>query len=356
MKTCFIIMPFATVKGQSNLTKIDLDFIYENKIKKAVLEFEYQGEKYFDEVVRYEEKVGSIVKGIVQKLQNADLVIADLTGLNPNVMYELGVRHSLKRGTIMLTQDFSTFPSDLRDYFAIEYHFTKDIHSLEIDYNNFKIDLHKAMNEVFTTNKPDSPVLDVLKTNILYKDEEEIISIKEQIIILKSFYTDLVDLQEIIEGFKADKNILKNKPNKAFIEIMTLLVNSLRSKLGLVSFKVSEKYLFVDIEMTKNFLDEIVKVLQMDDYLQVSLNLPENENPFAEKTVEMIFDSEYIDPVFLRKKRDIRRIKLANAFTTNEFIHKEIFNEAIKYLAERAEKLECFDEVENLIKTVNPRE
>ena len=39
--------------------------------------FKIDGKKYFDSVLRYEEKVGSIIKGIVQKIKDADLVIAD---------------------------------------------------------------------------------------------------------------------------------------------------------------------------------------------------------------------------------------------------------------------------------------
>ena len=43
---------------------------------------------------------GSITKEIVTSLHTADLVIADLTGYNPNVFYELGVVHSAGRPTI----------------------------------------------------------------------------------------------------------------------------------------------------------------------------------------------------------------------------------------------------------------
>jgi len=40
---------------------------------------------------------GSISHQVIKWLYNADLVIADLTGDNPNVIYELAVRHSFNK-------------------------------------------------------------------------------------------------------------------------------------------------------------------------------------------------------------------------------------------------------------------
>ena len=44
----------------------------------------------------------NILKDIVQPIYEADVVIADLTGLNPNVMYELGLAHSFNKKTITI--------------------------------------------------------------------------------------------------------------------------------------------------------------------------------------------------------------------------------------------------------------
>ena len=70
----------------------------------------------------------NILKDIVQPIYEADVVIADLTGLNPNVMYELGLAHSFNKKTITITQDeLSTLPFDLKQYRAKDYstHFKK---------------------------------------------------------------------------------------------------------------------------------------------------------------------------------------------------------------------------------------
>lgn len=70
----------------------------------------------------------NILKDIIQPLYEADVVIADLTGLNPNVMYELGLAHTFNKKTIIITQDdLSKLPFDLKQYRAKDYstHFKK---------------------------------------------------------------------------------------------------------------------------------------------------------------------------------------------------------------------------------------
>ena len=42
-------------------------------------------------------------------IDTADLLIADLTDLNPNVFYELGIAHGLGIPTVLLTQSITTF-------------------------------------------------------------------------------------------------------------------------------------------------------------------------------------------------------------------------------------------------------
>lgn len=70
----------------------------------------------------------NILKDVVQPIYDADIVIADLTGLNPNVMYELGLAHTFNKKTIIITQDdLNTLPFDLKQYRAKDYstHFKK---------------------------------------------------------------------------------------------------------------------------------------------------------------------------------------------------------------------------------------
>lgn len=75
--------------------------------------------------------VGSIAGDVVRRLATADVVIADLSDLNPNVFYELGIRHALRgQGTIMIADITRTdVPFDLRPYRVIE--FTPDLRGIE---------------------------------------------------------------------------------------------------------------------------------------------------------------------------------------------------------------------------------
>lgn len=64
-----------------------------------------------------------IYDDILQGIRRADIVIADISGKNPNVMYELGIAHSIKQqSTIMLTHDeFTEAPFDIKHFRIISY-------------------------------------------------------------------------------------------------------------------------------------------------------------------------------------------------------------------------------------------
>lgn len=63
----------------------------------------------------------SILKEFVLGIARADLVVADVTGLNSNVMYEVGLAHALGARVVLLTQNISELPFDLRTYKANSY-------------------------------------------------------------------------------------------------------------------------------------------------------------------------------------------------------------------------------------------
>ncbi|MHA3226086.1 hypothetical protein ACV7JQ_09110 [Globicatella sulfidifaciens] len=59
------------------------------------------------------DEAGSITDQIFQKIVNSRLVIVDLTGLNPNVMYELAVRHSFGLPCVMICDIDTKLPFDI---------------------------------------------------------------------------------------------------------------------------------------------------------------------------------------------------------------------------------------------------
>jgi hypothetical protein len=112
-KECFVIMPFSDGKSPHDNKWDDL---FDNSIKPAV---EQAGLGY--RCRRSLNPHGNFMKDIMNHLASAEVTIAVLTELRPNVMYELGVRNALKRKTIMLAEKGSAVPSDLSAFIALFY-------------------------------------------------------------------------------------------------------------------------------------------------------------------------------------------------------------------------------------------
>lgn len=96
VKTCFVIMPFSGT-DDPKMRESQWTEVFQHTFKPAIEAAGYA-------CVRSQVRTGNFVKDIIESLWKADLVVADLTGSKPNVFYELGIRHSLKRRTIMVAQ------------------------------------------------------------------------------------------------------------------------------------------------------------------------------------------------------------------------------------------------------------
>jgi len=62
-----------------------------------------------------------IMHDVWSMLNASQIVIADCTGRNPNVFYELGLAHTIGKPVIMLTQSLDELPFDVKNRRAIEY-------------------------------------------------------------------------------------------------------------------------------------------------------------------------------------------------------------------------------------------
>ena len=73
-------------------------------------------------IVRDEQFIGPIIEKIHKLISESDLCIADLTGNNPNVMYEVGIAITLKKPVIFITQgDLVNIPFDIRHHRIVQY-------------------------------------------------------------------------------------------------------------------------------------------------------------------------------------------------------------------------------------------
>jgi hypothetical protein len=147
-KRCFVIMPFSTTTKQHTeeyWTKFFKEFIQPAFHKCGYHAF------------RSEDTPRNITKSIIQHLATNDLVLAVLTDNNPNVWYELGVRHSLRQGTIMMLEKDTKIPFDVHSYGIIRYS--------DKDRESFITDVKRYLSEV-DKELEDSPVADFLNNKI----------------------------------------------------------------------------------------------------------------------------------------------------------------------------------------------
>jgi O-acetyl-ADP-ribose deacetylase (regulator of RNase III) len=108
---------------------------------------------------------GSIHLNMFQNIYDCGLVLVDLTSCNPNVMYELGVRHTLNRSsTVMLRQVGTVIPFNISGYPILVYD-ASDPQSRK----NLRRSVAKRINDLHMNpgEKSDSPVLDKLKIAIV---------------------------------------------------------------------------------------------------------------------------------------------------------------------------------------------
>jgi hypothetical protein len=111
-KTCFIITP---IGKENNPIRRRIDKV----IDKIILP-EMQ-DCYEIKVAHRIYKIGSITKQILDLIYESDLVIANLTGANPNVMYELGFRHTIGSPVIIIAEKGTKLPFDTYSERALFY-------------------------------------------------------------------------------------------------------------------------------------------------------------------------------------------------------------------------------------------
>lgn len=110
-KLCFIVMPF----GPEELTEVYEYFVKPSIETNCGLKCE-RGDDVFGSNV--------IMDDIRRSIERSRLVVADLTGRNPNVFYEVGIAHTLNKEVLLISQSMGDVPFDLRHRRVLVYDYT----------------------------------------------------------------------------------------------------------------------------------------------------------------------------------------------------------------------------------------
>jgi hypothetical protein len=100
---CGIVMPISEIDGLSELHWADVLTILSDSIADAGFE---------PNLVSTTDEVGIIQKTIVQNLYDNPIVVCDVSGKNPNVMFELGMRLAFDRPTVIVKDDKTSYTFD----------------------------------------------------------------------------------------------------------------------------------------------------------------------------------------------------------------------------------------------------
>ena len=168
-KRCFVVMGFGIKTDYINGRKLDLNKSYRLLIKPVV-------ESKGIECVRADEIThsGSIDVQMYQELLQADLVIADLSTLNANALYELGIRHALRPfTTIVISENKLMYPFDLNHVVIHSYQHLGDAIDYE-EVERFRGALGNVIQSVLDKKESDSPVYTYLHALIPPKLQKQI--------------------------------------------------------------------------------------------------------------------------------------------------------------------------------------
>jgi hypothetical protein len=180
--TCFIIMPFGG----------DFDDYYSLIYKPAI---ESLGIKPLraDDLFR----PSTIISDIWEMINSSKIILADLSTLNANVMYELGLAHAIAKPVIILSESIDTIPFDLRGLRILTYNKNKP---------NWSEKLSKEI-QISITETLNSPLESILPTFLTIKPTKSI--------EINQITNDLLEIKQLLhQQLNSDLNSGENQTSK----------------------------------------------------------------------------------------------------------------------------------------------
>jgi len=169
-ESCFTIMPFGGWFDDYYMG------IYKPAIEAAGMDAVRADDLY---------RPSTIVNDIWDCTQKSSIVLADLTGKNANVFYELGLAHALAKPAILVTETMDDVPFDLRALRVIEYNKNKPNWGESLKYeitesiNQIRKSPLESVLPAFLNIKPRNKGKEITAT------EKEILSMKQDLDMLR---------------------------------------------------------------------------------------------------------------------------------------------------------------------------
>lgn len=186
-RTCFIITPIGNPKSEIFRKATG---VIESVIR-PILNLHGFGEvKAAHEIC----EVGSINNQVINRIIDSDLVIANLTSNNPNVMYELCLRHVVAKPIIHICEKGTDLPFDIKDSRTIFY--DDDM----LGASELKEELEKFVNEIeYAKIYDDNPIYNAQKIGLLLKDLSDDKGKTDEMRLLQAILSNIDGLKNSIE-------------------------------------------------------------------------------------------------------------------------------------------------------------
>lgn len=237
-KVCFMITPIG--KEGTDIRK-NADEVLEYIVEPVCKNYGYS-------VVRADKMANSglITKAIIEQIITADLVVADLTGNNPNVFYELAIRHSYRKPAIQIVKGDIDIPFDVSNMRTISYDTTLS------GANTAKKEIEAMLIAIEKGEKVHNPVSEV--STLLNLSEN---STEENAEILSTL---LLEVQKIPDDLKA----LESNIETRFSQMLSAFIETIKNEQVGSTAKPEDKML--EIFMNK-LLENPQKGIQSFDAL-----------------------------------------------------------------------------------------
>lgn len=219
--TCGIIMPIASMPGYSSEHWQDV----KNIIKESThLIDDYN---FVTEIVSNSDgEIDVIHKRIIQNVYNSDIVVCDISGKNPNVLFELGMRLTFDKPTVIIKDDATDYIFDTGVIEHVTY--PKDLRFNKIV--EFKKVLSEKIKKTFEKSQSDatfSPFLGNFGTYSIPKIEQKEVSTVDELIL-----DELRNMRTELNRIKRDRLPVgnpNNKSNKPILDIDSAIRNYLQT-------------------------------------------------------------------------------------------------------------------------------